>query len=153
MITGPTTEQLLVDVARELREVILPRIEDAPVRVSVEMLEQVVRSCAVRAAHELAWMAEEEAAILAFAGRLPASPGLVRALEAHAAHLADRGEARHLDDCIARYRSASAVLSEAIDAAFASGDGALVAESREIVLARNAHEIEARPGFYFPGRA
>jgi hypothetical protein len=140
-------------VARELREVILPRIDDATVRVSVEMLEQVVRSCAVRAAHELAWMAEEEAAILTFARRLPASAGLARALAAHAEHVADHGEGLHLDDCVARYRSASVVLSEAIEAAFASADPGLVAEARAIVLARNAHEIEARPGFYFPGRA
>ena len=63
MITRPTTEQILADCAREVRETLLPAITDAGLRVQLEMLEQVLAQCALRAGHEMAWMATISSAI------------------------------------------------------------------------------------------
>ncbi len=67
MITRPTTDQLIEDVCRELLEDVLPALADEPLQVRVVMAETVLRNAAVRAAHEIAWMSEESAALTAFA--------------------------------------------------------------------------------------
>ena len=59
MLTRPTTPQILEDCRRELAEVIAPAVEDPAVAISLSMLDEVLRNCAVRAAHEIAWMHEE----------------------------------------------------------------------------------------------
>jgi hypothetical protein len=61
--TSPTTQQLLEDCARELRDDVIPAISDPTVIVNLQMMELVLQSCALRAGHEIAWMADEVAAI------------------------------------------------------------------------------------------
>ena len=68
MIAKPTTEQILNDCSRELMEVVLPAVTDQTVMVTIFMMDLVLRNCAVRAAHEIAWMTEEIAALEAFTG-------------------------------------------------------------------------------------
>ena len=58
MLSKPTTDTILEDLAREVREQILPLIDDPAVRVNLEMMEQLLTAAAVRAAHEIAWMAD-----------------------------------------------------------------------------------------------
>ena len=70
MITRPTTDQLLLDCCRELLDVVLPDVQSDHVRVAVQMLENVLRNAATRAAHEIGWMRDETAAIEAFARRV-----------------------------------------------------------------------------------
>ena len=75
MITRPTTDVLIEDCCRELMEVILPGLTDETLRLRLVMTETVLRNAAVRAAHEVAWMREETAALLAYAGQVAARHG------------------------------------------------------------------------------
>ena len=67
MQARPTTEQILDDLAREVRENIIPAVDDPALVVNLEMMEQLLHTCAVRAANEIAWMAAECADMEAFA--------------------------------------------------------------------------------------
>ena len=59
MQSRPTTEQILNDLAREVKESILPEVSDPTQKVNFEMMEQLLRACAKRSAHEIAWMSSE----------------------------------------------------------------------------------------------
>src|SRR5580698_8451453 len=72
MITRPTTDALIVDCCRELTDAILPGLTDETLRLRLVMAETVLRNAAVRAAHEIAWMHEETADLLAFAQQVAA---------------------------------------------------------------------------------
>jgi hypothetical protein len=123
VISKPTTEQVLLGIVRDLNEVILPTVNDEPAKVALGMITQLLQGCAQRAAHEIAWMAEEIAAIDAVTGRSTVI------------------ESWHLADVSDRYHEASTALSEAIEAAYASGDLTSAAELRDLLLARSAHEM------------
>ena len=71
MLSRPTTEQILLDCRAELLATIEPAVADGPAKVAVQMLENVLRNCAARAAHEIAWMHEESEAMVAFARGSP----------------------------------------------------------------------------------
>ena len=75
MITRPTTDVLIEDCCRELMEVILPGLTDETLKLRLVMTETVLRNAAVRAAHEIAWMREETAAMLAYAGHVAGRHG------------------------------------------------------------------------------
>lgn len=152
MITDPTTEQLLGDAARELRDVVLPAVDDPSVRVAVEMLEQLIRSCSVRAAHEIAWMHEQTPELEAFCADVTAAAdddALAVALDAH--HAAGPPDL-HLDDVVAAYNRISDVTSLAVEAAFAAGDAELTARAGAIMRARQETEAQIRGEFSMPGR-
>ena len=125
MFTRPTTEQVLDVIANELRETVHAELEPGPARVLVEQIEQLMRGCARRSAHEIAWAHDEVAAIADAVGKDLGSPGSL-----------------HLDDVAGWYDAASRELSAAIEAAFAAGDDARVAELRALLDARSAHEME-----------
>lgn len=63
MITRPTTDVLIGDCCRELTDAILPALTDETLRLRLVMTETVLRNAAVRAAHEIAWMLGETAAL------------------------------------------------------------------------------------------
>ena len=111
MISRPTTEQLLNSCARELIEVVLPAVEDETVKVTVMMLDLVVRNAALRAAHEIAWMTEEIEA-LTRTSRAPPRTAAASSL--------------HLDDVVQAYCEASEAFSRAMDSAADAGDDAMV---------------------------
>ena len=67
MLSKPTTPQILLDCRRELLETIDPAVTDPTVKVAIQMLENVLRNCAERAAHEIAWMRSESDAMVAYA--------------------------------------------------------------------------------------
>jgi hypothetical protein len=135
MQSKPTTDQILLGIARELREAVLPDVRSEPVKVLVEMMEQLVLSCARRAAHEIAWIHDEAAAIGAAAGRAVGAPASL-----------------HLDDVTDWYGSVSRVLSEGIEAAYRSGDDALIERWRALIEARQAHEDEVLGSLDLVGR-
>lgn len=153
MITRPTTAQLLIDCAREVRGSVAAAVSDPTVLVRLEMLGQLLESCAVRAGHEIAWMAEESAELLAYAG------------EVHAAHpdtalrvLLDgardeQTESLLLDDRIAAYDRAGRAFAAALDLAMDAGDDPLSRRAKQIVGRRRDHESETRPNFSMPGRS
>ena len=108
MLSRPTTDHAINGVLSVLDEQVLPTITDEPARVAVQMMQQILRGAAVRAAHEIAWMHEEIAAIRDVAARAGDAAGLTEAL---AALDALDGESLHLEDVQARYDAAGEVLS------------------------------------------
>jgi len=70
MLSRPTTAQILEDCRRELSEVVAPALSDEAAAVSLAMLDEVLRNCAVRASHEIAWMMEEIDSMTAYAAEV-----------------------------------------------------------------------------------
>lgn len=136
MFTRPTTEQILQGIAQDLDATVLPALADGPAKVAVGMMVQLLNGAATRAAHEIAWMHEEIAAIEAVVGRVDAA----------------HGESLHLDDVIARYDAASRALAAAVDAAYAAGHAARVEQLRQLLEARNAHEMQIVGALELVGR-
>lgn len=135
MLSQPTTAQILTGVANELRDVVAAEVHSEPVKVLVAQLEQVVRNCAERAAHEVAWIHEEAGVIAAATGVDVGQPASL-----------------HLADVAAWYSSVSGVLGEAIESAFAAGDRDRQAQLKEILDARSATEMTILGTFEFVGR-
>ena len=158
VIARPTTQQLLDDCAREVRDTIMPIVDDPAVRVRLEMLEQLLSSCAVRAAHEMAWMAEECERLERFAADVvavfPDADEVSVALDEYRrAAASPTGSSLHLDDRVRLYDLAGQAFGAALEVAMASGHAELAAEAKAVIHARVDREAECRPGFYFPGRS
>ncbi|MGC8512040.1 MAG: hypothetical protein ACP5P1_03240 [Acidimicrobiales bacterium] len=152
MITLPTTEQIILDCRRELLDTVLPAVSDPAVRVTVEMMENVLRNVATRCAHEIAWMAEEAEVMMAFAAevaKVAASDALLRAIEEATL---GRRTSLELDDVIREYSLAGEALSCAIEAAFEVNDDALLRKAVEILQARNAREQQIKGEWAMIGR-
>jgi hypothetical protein len=124
MFTRPTTEQVLIGIANELRDTVAPEVTSEPVKVLLGQIDQVLRGCATRAAHEIAWVHEEACVI---AGATGADVGAPASL--------------HLADVLDWYHSVSRALSQALDAAFAAADPARIAELKALLDARSATEM------------
>jgi hypothetical protein len=155
VITRPTTEQILADCAREVRETIMPAVTDGGVRITLEMLEQVLAQCALRAGHEMAWMAEEVAAIEPFVASVvaaiaPAPSATATALDALRA---GRTASLELDDRCTEYHLAGEALSCAMEAALAADHRELLTGGVALLDMRRKRETELRPNFFFPGRS
>jgi hypothetical protein len=125
MLTRPTTEQILVGIAADLRDAVLPEVSSEPVKVLLGQIDQVLRGLAVRSAHEIAWMHDEADSISAVTGTEVGWPASL-----------------HLADVVTWYGGVSRVLSSAIDEAFATGDVARVAELKLLLDARSANEMQ-----------
>lgn len=156
MITRPTAQQLLDDCVRELRESVLPTITDPAMKVKLEMMEQIIASCALRAGHELAWMAEECDAMAAYVEDVrvafdDAEGAAVGALLTR--YRAERRGGLVAEDRTHDYDLAGRAFSAALALAMRRHDAELTARARTILDARNEREGELRPHFYFPGRS
>lgn len=152
MISKPTTAQLLEDTARELRNKVLPAVGDPTVRVAVEMLEQLVRSCAVRASHEIAWMRAEETAMIAYVEDVVAAISDTETIAALQAWRSGRSGELSLDDVCADYSLAGAAMSSALSAAMAASDPALSKRAQDLMTERMDRETTIRGEFSLPGR-
>ena len=124
MLTRPTTEQILVGIADDLRALVLPEVQSDSVKIVLGQMDQLLRSCAIRAAHETAWIHDEADTIAAVTGTDVGWPATL-----------------HLDDVVAWYDATSRVLSAALDEAFAAGDANRVAELKLLLDARSATEM------------
>lgn len=152
MIGRPTTEQVLLDCCGVLTGDVLPAVTDDSTRLRLVMLEKVLRNAAVRAAHEIAWMREETAAIEAYAGAVgdaTADGALRAALEELAAGPHD---SLHLDDVTEVYSRAGDVLSASLEAALAADRGGLVRDGEALLTARLEHEDRIVGGWDAAGR-
>jgi hypothetical protein len=153
MNVRPSTDQIILDCRRELLEVVLPDVPSAHVRVSVQMLENVLRNVATRAAHEIAWMHEETAALEAYArdvdAAVPGDPALVAALQELDA--APR-HSLHLADVTDTYSRAGEAMSCALEAAIAAGHEALSARAAALLRERNDRELEIKGEWTMVGR-
>ena len=161
MLTRPTTEQILLDCRAELLATIEPAVADGPAKVAVQMLENVLRNCAARAAHEIAWMHEEGEAMLAYARRVAertaGHAGVDRCARRRRRR---RPDGRHLDEACAAYDAAGRSLEEAIEAVLAGAGGEhgeladeLHRDGRALLEQRLAHENEIMGEWAFVGRS
>ena len=155
MISRPTTQQILDDCAREVRETLMPALTDPKMRVTLEMLEQVLAQCALRAGHEMAWMAEEIAVIEPYVSQVVAhvAPEPSSTAAALDALRAGRTTSLHLDDRCNEYHLASEALSCALEACLDAGNKELAAAGVTILERRRDREGDLRPNFFFPGRS
>jgi hypothetical protein len=157
MNSQPRTDQIILDCRRELLEVILPDVCSDHVRVSVQMLENVLRNVATRAAHEIAWMREETVALEVYAREVaqafPADEGLCAALADALADL-DTGprESLHLEEVCETYSRAGRAMSCALELAMAAGQGPFADRAAELLAARNARELEIKGEWTMVGR-
>ncbi len=152
MITRPTTDVLIEDCCRELMEGILPALSDETLKLRLVMTETVLRNAAVRAAHEIAWMRAETAALMAYAGRVAARHGseTLRAAVADAA--AGPADSLHLADVADVYERAGQAFAAALAAAQEAGDAELVAQARELLRDRIATEKQVMATYAVVGR-
>ena len=150
MLTRPTTAQILHDIAREVRDNLIPAIDDPALTVNLEMMEQLLTAAAVRAAHEIAWMNEEGDAIVAFARDVAASTSDAATIAALDAYDQGRTDSLHLDDQVEMYSLAGEAFGRALEAAIEPDQRA---QGAALIRARRDNETAIRPGFYFPGRA
>jgi hypothetical protein len=154
MLSRPTTEQLILDCRNELLNTIDPAVSAEPVKIAIQMMENVLRNCAARAAHEIAWMIEEADAMLDYARTVASSPAATDALRtAIAAYDAGRSDSLHLDQVCANYSLAGHCHSEAIEAAMATEDLDLQRAGRSVLELRLAHETEIMGEWAFVGRS
>ena len=138
MIARPTTEQILNECSRELIEVVLPAVTDDAVKVTVLMMDVVLRNTAKRAANEIAWMTDEIKELASFVG--PAGESVADDVSLH------------LDDVVDRYSRASEAFARALEAAVASGDVALARRGTEVLARRVVREQEVLCGWSPVGR-
>ena len=152
MITRPTTDGLIEDCCRELMEGILPGLTDETLKLRLIMTETVLRNAAVRAAHEIAWMREETAALMAYAGRVAARHGSEPLQAALADAEAGPADSLHLADVADVYERAGQAFAAALAAAQQAGDADLVAQARELLRDRIATEKEVMATYAVVGR-
>jgi hypothetical protein len=158
VLSRPTTEQIILDCCRELTATVLPALTDETAQVSVIMIETVLRNTAVRAAHEIAWMREETAAIEDYARAVAAqseNAGQLSADPLRAALKALDGAPRdslHLDDVVETYCRAGNALSAALETAVAASLDGLVTRGEDLLDARTGHETEVMAGWSPTGR-
>jgi hypothetical protein len=143
MISRPTTTQLLEVVRRELAEKVAPAVTDPQVATNLHMIDHILRTLAVRAEHELGWMAEEMAAIDRVGERVASSglPGAAAVSEALSAFRSQRAAGLHAAEITDDYNRATEVLSRAVEATFAEG-GELRAAVTALLDQRLAHETD-----------
>jgi len=137
VLSRPTTDQVLRQVASDLADLVLPHVDGEPARVAVQMMTQLLAGCAQRAAHELAWMHDEMAAIEAAVGDIDddaTQAALAAFRDAPAASL-------HLDDVAHRYHLASDALGAAVEHAYRVGDRVRSERLRDLLAARSATEM------------
>ncbi|MFM8531427.1 MAG: hypothetical protein ACKOD2_17485 [Ilumatobacteraceae bacterium] len=154
MLTRPTTDQILLDLRRELLDTIDPAVDAAPVKIAIQMMENVLRNCAERAAHEIAWMREESSAMVDYARRVASTNSSTAALDAAlAANDAGPHESLHLDDVSTIYSLAGHCFSAALEHAVAAGHLELHLAARSILDLRLDHENRIKGEWAFVGRA
>lgn len=152
MITRPPTDVLIGDCCRELMDAILPGLTDETLKLRLVMTETVLRNAAVRAAHEIAWMREETAALLAYATRVAARHGGEPLDAALAAARACPADSLHLADVSGRYERAGQAFAAALAAAQEAGAADLVAQARELLRVRIATEKQVMASYAVVGR-
>jgi len=153
MLSRPTTEQIILDCRTELLSTIDGALADPAAKIALQMMENVLRNCATRAAHEIAWMRDETDAMVAYAERVGASPagddGVAATLDSYRS---GRSDSLHLDDVCSTYNLASGCLSAAVEAAMRAGDHELELAGRALLDQRVATELQIMGEWVMVGR-
>lgn len=152
MISRPTTDQLIADVCQDLLDAVLPALIDETLQVRVAMAETVLRNAAVRAAHEIAWMTDETAALIEYAkavnARIPSAE-----LDAALAAVDDAPRTSlHLADVVETYERASQAFAVALGAAQRDGKAELVDAGRDLLHDRVSTEKAVMATYAVVGR-
>jgi len=152
MITKPTTAQLIDEVRRTLASTVAPAINDPQVQASLQMIDHILSTLAIRAENELAWMLEEIDDIEHVMGRvaeeLPDAGAVLEALDA--LRTSPHGS-RSANDITQRYALASEALSCAVEATMSTG-GPLRDEVSALLDRRLARETEVIGEFQLVAR-
>jgi len=152
VITRPTSGQLIEEVRRELSTNVAPQVTDPQAQGSLQMVDHILATLAVRAEHEIEWMLDEIDDISAVVGRVAASadapPSVREALDT--LHASPYGS-RSLSDVTARYALASEALSRAIEATVAT-PGPLRDSVNALLDRRLEHETDVIGEFQLVGR-
>lgn len=156
MISLPTTEQIILDCRRELLETVLPAVTDPAVAVCIQMMENVLRNTATRAAHEIAWMKEEREEMVGYArevadGLSPDAAGSEVAAAVKAAEAAEGGSL-HLADMVVAYSAAGEAFSCALEQAVAAGATDHIQRGVDILRRRTEREQEIKGDWAMIGR-
>lgn len=152
MITRPTTDVLIGDCCQELTDAILPALTDETLRLRLVMTETVLRNAAVRAAHEIAWMLAETAALMAYAAEVAARHRSEPLDAAIAAVEAGPPQSLHLADVVDRYERAGQAFEQALAAAQEAGAADLIAQARELLRDRITIEKQVMATYAVVGR-
>ncbi len=153
MLSRPTTDQIILDCRNELLTAIDAAVSDPIVKITIQMLENVLRNVAERAAHEIAWMREETDLMIDFANEVETSLGKSDELTgARSAYNSGRSDSLHLEDVCKTYGLAGECFSVAMEKVFAASHTALHLRSREILAIRLDHENKIKGEWAFVGR-
>ena len=154
MIVRPTTPQLLRDVRAELAETIAPEVSSATAKVALEQIDIILEQCAVRADHEVEWIAEEVAEMDEFVGRVVDATGDEATAAALRAARHEAGGSLALESMCDDYNRMSEALACAIEACLGDPDRAdLLAEAIGILHARRSErETVVRANWRLVGR-
>jgi hypothetical protein len=151
VITQPSTARILEVVRQELAENVLPVTTDVQAQASLQMIDHILATVAVRVQHEIAWMVEETEAITALGEQvveaLPAASGVAAAL---AALRTTTSRSLEYDDVAARYSLAGEVLSCALEDV--PSDAPLRAAVEVQLDRRMLHELEIMGEFELVAR-
>ena len=152
MITRPTSAQLIDEVRRELSSNVAPQVADPQIKGSLQMVDHILGTLAVRAEHEIAWMTEEIADISRVVSQVAAEAGFPPSVGQALDELrASADGSLLLSDVTSRYALASEALSRAIDATVAT-PGPLRDEVSALLDRRLEHETDVIGEFQLVGR-
>ena len=153
MITKPTTAQLIDEVRRTLASTVVPAVDDPQVQGSLQMIDHILSTLAIRVDNELAWMLDEIDDIERVAGRvaeeLPDAGAVAEALDA--LRTSTYGS-RSMSDVTQRYALASEALSRAIETTMLAA-GPLRDSVSALLDRRLAHETDVIGEFQLVGRS
>jgi hypothetical protein len=153
MLSRPTTDQIIADCRNELLSTIDGAVSDPAAKIAIQMLENVLRNCATRAAHEIAWMREETEGMIEFTLQVASSPATTEAVAAALrSYAAERSDSLHLADVASTYSLAGECLSVSLEAALAAGDDDLAGAGRALLDRRLGHEMEIMGEWTMVGR-
>jgi hypothetical protein len=152
MITQPSTKRILEVIQRELAENVRPTVTDPHALASIQMVEHILGTLAIRAGHEIAWMVDEIDGLARLGEQvLSAQPDATRVAAALDSLRAAPAASLHYDDVASRYSLASEILSCALEDVPA--DVPLRATVEALLDARLAHEVDIMGEFQLVGRS
>jgi len=153
MISLPSSSQLLEAIRRELRENVRTASTDPAASASLDMVDSLLASIAIRCDHEIAWMREEiaEAEGTAEAVLKSGADHNGKVAEALDKLRANRSVSDHTPDVQREYNLGGMLLSLCLEAALPVG-GALRTQAEAALENRLAHELKIRGEFSLTGR-
>jgi hypothetical protein len=152
VITRPTSAQLIDEVRRELSSNVAAQVADPQIQGSLQMIDHILGTLAVRAEHEIAWMTQEIDEIERVVLRVAAEPGSPPSVGSALDELRAAADGTLLlSDVTSRYALASEALSRAIEATVAT-PGPLHDEVNALLDRRLEHETAVIGEFQLVGR-